>query len=109
MLFVQVPGLSEGRPSVLKGDNVYIRRKCENDIKFEGIVHVVEQNTIFVAPNIKFKDLYKENEKVDIEFTFTRQPLRFCHRALDQLKNRNVTTAMFPQIMEKKIRKVKLK
>lgn len=46
----QVPELAEGRPSVLKGDVVFIRRK-DDDVKFEGVVHIVEQNTIFVAPN----------------------------------------------------------
>ena len=109
MAYFKVPGLSEGRPSVLKGDIVYIRRKLDYGVKFEGIVHTVEQSTIFVAPNIKFKELYQDNEKVDIEFTFTRQPLRFCHRALDQLRTRNISSVMFPEIKEKKPRKIKLK
>lgn len=87
---------------------MYIRRKNDS-VKYEGVIHIVEENTIFVAPNQTFKDTFKPDEKVDIEFTFNRQPLRLSHRALDHLKMRQMTRALFPHLHNQKSRNVKLK
>ena len=55
LLSLEVPGLAENRPSVLKGDRIYIRvygsdKSQEPEKKeYEGIVHEVENTRILVG------------------------------------------------------------
>lgn len=84
----------EGRPSVIRGDSVFIRKLGDN-VKYEGVVHLVEQNKLFVMPNKSFLENYI-NEKVNVEFSFNRYCLRICHRALDQINKRSVGQVLFP-------------
>lgn len=46
----QVPGLSESRPSILRGDELHVRQ-TNADRKYQGIVHLVEENFAFLALN----------------------------------------------------------
>ncbi len=40
--FVQVPGLAENRPSVLRGDHLFVSIKNDpTDIEYKGYVHQV--------------------------------------------------------------------
>lgn len=44
LVLEQVPDLSEGRPSVTRGDKVHVRLKTghgQQDVIYEGIVHEV--------------------------------------------------------------------
>ena len=55
LLSLEVPGLAENRPSVLKGDRIYVRvygsaGSLEPEKKeYEGIVHEVESTRILVG------------------------------------------------------------
>ena len=46
----QIPGLAEGRPSVIKGDHIFVRMKDREgeleDKEYEGFVHVVRLNDV---------------------------------------------------------------
>jgi helicase MOV-10 len=47
--------LAENRPSVLKGDHLYVR-KCGNDLKeYQGFVHEVQQKEVALG----FHDRYE--------------------------------------------------
>lgn len=48
--YFQVPGLAEGRPSIMKGDRVYVREK-QGEVKYEGVVHIVEADAVYLAFN----------------------------------------------------------
>lgn len=70
LLSLEVPGLAENRPSVLKGDRIYVRvygsaSNAEPEKKeYEGIVHEVENTRILVG---FAKDLRKRY-KFELEF-----------------------------------------
>ena len=62
LLSLNVPGLSENRPSLLKGDKIFARvypsAKCTEpeDKEYEGIVHEVLQNQVWVGFSKELKD-----------------------------------------------------
>jgi helicase MOV-10 len=55
LLSLEVPGLAENRPSVLKGDRIYVRVYASSNNpepekkEYEGIVHEVENTRILVG------------------------------------------------------------
>ena len=55
LLSLEVPGLAENRPSVLKGDRIYVRvygsagNQEPEKKEYEGIVHEVENTRILVG------------------------------------------------------------
>ncbi len=62
LLSLEVPGLSEHRPSLLKGDRIFARiypsaKSTEpEDKEYEGIVHEILQNEIWVGFSKELKD-----------------------------------------------------
>lgn len=47
-LTLQVPGLAEARPSVLRGDALYVSRAdgADGDKEWQGVVHIVRQEEV---------------------------------------------------------------
>lgn len=45
----QVEGLAEKRPSVLKGDNVYVCQSGRRSMVYAGVVHVVNEASLYLA------------------------------------------------------------
>lgn len=80
---LQVAGLAEKRPSVLKGDNVYVIQHGRRRPVFAGVVHQVNQASLYLAFDSRFMDIFVDNMKVNVEFEFNRHPMRVSHRALD--------------------------
>lgn len=83
-----VPGLAEGRPSLLIGDRV-ITKFCEKGNKspcYEGFVHEVHAENVLLKFNGEFHNLYR-NDDLDIEFYFNRTPMRRAHQAVDHALN----------------------
>ena len=66
MFFVQVPGLAEGKPSLLVGDQAYVRVESvggQQQIKYDrkeyqGYIHVVERDRIL----LKFSPRYSQQK-----------------------------------------------
>ncbi|XP_071484918.1 putative helicase MOV-10 [Diadema antillarum] len=84
MLKLHVPGLAENRPSVLKGDHLFARFSDKSDTKsYKGYVHFVEQEDVVLGFASEFRNKYVQGRKVDIEFTFSRYPLRNQHHAVE--------------------------
>jgi helicase MOV-10 len=48
-LKLSVPGLSEKRPSVLKGDKIIVKMTNGDDQEYEGFVHEVQNTDILVG------------------------------------------------------------
>lgn len=46
---LQVPGLAEARPSLVRGDSVYVRESETSRVKYQGIVHKVEQASVILG------------------------------------------------------------
>lgn len=97
----EVPGATEGRPSVMKGNRLYIRPSLSNPnavTEYEAVVSSIDGSSVKVRVSDKFKDIYIKGMKFDVRFTFNRVPLMRMHRALDLCKLRNLWNFIFPNI-----------
>jgi helicase MOV-10 len=77
---IYVPTLAEKRPSILRGDSIYVNATHDQGCVHHGYVHFVRLDHIIVsfAHNaIEYELLH------DAQFTFSRTPLRIMHRALE--------------------------
>ena len=79
LLALQVPGLSESRPSVLRGDKVSV---MVSGRKHVGFAHTVERDRVLLSFAKSFHSSYIRGMKVDIEFSFPRTMLRLQHDGL---------------------------
>jgi hypothetical protein len=87
-LVLEVPGLSEKRPSVLKGDSVIVHRPNQASAtvtKYRGYVHTVERDRVCLKFDRRFHASYITNTPVNVEFTFNRMTLRIFHQGIDAL------------------------
>ena len=85
-LKLEVPGLAENRPSVLKGDKIYAQVYTSGKIEpieFEGYVHQIEDSAIIVGFSSKLRNKFVPNMQFNIRFTFNRFPNRNMHRAAE--------------------------
>ncbi|XP_031566340.1 putative helicase mov-10-B.1 [Actinia tenebrosa] len=85
-LVLKVPGLAENRPSVIKGDHLYVRIQDKDgvaeDKEYQGFVHHVELNDVKLKFHQSFHKKYIKGMKVQVRFTFGRTPLKIMHRSL---------------------------
>ncbi|XP_033744522.1 putative helicase MOV-10 [Pecten maximus] len=99
LLRLEVPGLSENRPSVLRGDWLYVRICVEGsnaDREYQGYVHEVRQNEVALGFNKKLMDQYVRGMKFNVRFVFNRLPLRLQHRAVALAKDEGLQDVLFP-------------
>ncbi|PNH11314.1 putative helicase [Tetrabaena socialis] len=75
-LWLQVPGLAENRPSVLKGDRLYVRPSdgSYGSREWEGIVHVVEREQVLLGFDRGFVGggIWMQGRRFDVRFTVNR-------------------------------------
>ena len=53
-LICQVPGVSENRPSVLRGDTLLVYPAGEKGVKYRGYVHSVELDSVKLGFSSKY-------------------------------------------------------
>lgn len=106
---LEVPGLAEKRPSVLKQDVVYLRWQEQPSVQYSALVHEVRSSFIVIGGfnnNFAERLLLAENAGkpyvLDVRFTFSRYPFFVQHRALDlaaivQKDTLDVTSILFPK------------
>ncbi|XP_077973309.1 putative helicase mov-10-B.1 [Styela clava] len=89
-LFLNVPGLAEKRPSVLKGDRLLAKTldMYGNPGKdwYEGYVHGVGQNDVEIQFDKNFHYDYISRMRAYIQFRLNRHPLKMMHRTLTLVK-----------------------
>eukprot|EP01062_Namystynia_karyoxenos_P074489 TRINITY_DN713_c0_g3_i1.p1 TRINITY_DN713_c0_g3~~TRINITY_DN713_c0_g3_i1.p1 ORF type:complete len:1121 (+),score=344.73 TRINITY_DN713_c0_g3_i1:472-3834(+) len=84
LLNIQVPGLAEKRPSVLRGDHITVMTDAAPDRVHQGYVHFVNLDSVSVhfapsmVPCCGTVSLYQHH----VRFSYTRTPLRKQHQAL---------------------------
>lgn len=106
-LTLEVPGLAEGRPSLLLGDRVIVKYAGQRSSpKYEGFIHEIRAAEILLKFNNDFHDSY-EHQYVDAQFYFNRTPLRRCHQAIEHALNMDEET-IFPKKVEEKEPLVKM-
>ncbi|KAL3852404.1 hypothetical protein ACJMK2_016055 [Sinanodonta woodiana] len=82
-LGLKVPGLAEGRPSVLLGDKILLTDPTDPDGPcFEGFVHEVLSDEVLLKFNPEFQKSYTGKD-YNVQFTFNRGSMRRCHQAVD--------------------------
>ncbi|XP_061656428.1 putative helicase mov-10-B.1 isoform X2 [Syngnathoides biaculeatus] len=96
LLILKVPGLSENRPSVLRGDRLLIYPKGETRHKYAGYVHSVQQDSVKLGFDSKFLENFAEGLKFNVEFTCNRLPLRLQHRAVQNATEFKLEKVLFP-------------
>ncbi|XP_048873880.1 putative helicase mov-10-B.1 isoform X2 [Brienomyrus brachyistius] len=98
LLVLDVPGLAENRPSLLRGDCI-LASKAENNgplIKYRGYVHVVELNKVLLGFSEKLLRSFIINMKFNVQFTISRLLLRLQHRAVHLAVLTNLEKVLFP-------------
>ncbi|KAI8503673.1 hypothetical protein Bbelb_186440 [Branchiostoma belcheri] len=87
-LSLTVPGLAEGRPSVLIGDKVVLTAPGAGDCSpsYEGYVHEVLREEVLLKFHQDFHSSY-DGEPYNVFFMFNRSTLRRCHQAVNFAHN----------------------
>jgi helicase MOV-10 len=80
-LTLEVDGLAENRPSLLKGDHLFVSYEDEGH-EYKGYVHRVLKETVWLKFHSSFHKNFLPGRKYNIRFTFNRLPQRLQHRAL---------------------------
>ncbi|XP_053100870.1 helicase MOV-10 isoform X2 [Hemicordylus capensis] len=100
LLVLKVPGVAENRPSVLRGDHLFVtlaeKRGQQPIVQYEGYVHAVELEKVKLGFSRKLLSYFIDNMKFDVTFTFNRLPLRVQHRAADLALKRQLQNLLFP-------------
>uniref|UniRef100_A0A8C1D6B3 RNA helicase n=1 Tax=Cyprinus carpio carpio TaxID=630221 RepID=A0A8C1D6B3_CYPCA len=100
-LGLKLPGVSENRPSVLRGDHLLLTKSEEvsfsNVTKYKGYVHKVELDRVKLGFSRRFLDqVYLDKMKFRVEFTVNRLPLRLQHRAVHMAVQHKLRDVLFP-------------
>ncbi|XP_051889853.1 RNA helicase Mov10l1 isoform X2 [Pristis pectinata] len=84
-LVLEVPGLVEGRPSIVIGDQIILKNSyyTQTEVQYSGFVTKVCDNELMLKFNSAFVQTYG-GEPVDVEFTYNRVSARRCHLAVEQ-------------------------
>nr|CAD7574824.1 unnamed protein product [Timema californicum] len=100
---LEVPGLAEKRPSVVKGDKVLVR-VCFNEdlvstIQYEGVVAEVRETVVWLSGFDNALLIQLENDPTlhfDVKFVFSRYPIYVMHRALELLEQEGLKNLVYP-------------
>ena len=76
-------GLAERRPSVLKGDSVFIWVPGTQDVEYEGYVQDVLRDAAWLQLNPCFEDATRGVPEFNVRFSFSRIQFRRMHSAID--------------------------
>ncbi|XP_042348310.1 putative helicase mov-10-B.2 [Plectropomus leopardus] len=96
LLILEVPGVSENRPSVLRGDSLLAYPTEEKQVKYRGYVHSVQRDTVKLGFNSKLLDRFIDNMKFNVEFTVNRLTVRVQHRAAELAATFRLGQVLFP-------------
>ncbi|NXJ88725.1 SDE3 helicase, partial [Corythaixoides concolor] len=100
LLVLDVPGVAENRPSVLKGDHLFANLSSERDrsplVRYKGYVHGVELEKVRLGFSSKLQKKFVNKLRFDVTFTFSRLPLQVQHRAAALAMQRGLSSLLFP-------------
>ncbi|XP_069798041.1 putative helicase MOV-10 isoform X2 [Narcine bancroftii] len=99
LLVLKVPGVSENRPSVLRGDHLLVSKSDSQRppvVLYRGYVHHVELEKVKLGFSLKLLDDFITNMKFNVSFTFNRFSLQMQHRAAELAKKTGLMKVLFP-------------
>ncbi|XP_022239290.1 RNA helicase Mov10l1-like isoform X1 [Limulus polyphemus] len=106
-LALHVPGLAEGRPSVLLGDKVILSSPVlEEELLYEGFVHEVLKDEVLLKFHSSFHSNYND-EVYNVSFALSRTALRRCHQAVFMISELPANV-LFPSVLHLKNPQVQL-
>uniref|UniRef100_A0A669ER19 RNA helicase n=1 Tax=Oreochromis niloticus TaxID=8128 RepID=A0A669ER19_ORENI len=83
LLVLEVPGVAENRPSVLRGDKLLVCPVGEPGVKYCGYVHSVQLDSVRLGFSSQLLSRFLDGMKFSVEFTINRLTLRLQHRAAE--------------------------
>ncbi|XP_054905535.1 putative helicase mov-10-B.1 [Poeciliopsis prolifica] len=104
LLVLEVPGVSENRPSVLRGDSLLVYPQGEKIVKYRGYVHSVQLDSVKLGFASELLNRYMKGKdfsliegiKFNVEFTLNRLIVRLQHRAAEFAKSHKLSSVLFP-------------
>uniref|UniRef100_A0A3Q3WG00 RNA helicase n=1 Tax=Mola mola TaxID=94237 RepID=A0A3Q3WG00_MOLML len=96
LLVLEVPGVSENRPSVLRGDSLLVYPAEKEKVKYRGYVHSVQLDSVKLGFSSQLLDFFVDNLKFNVEFTINRLTLRVQHRAAELAVKFRLGEVLFP-------------
>ncbi|KAM8795940.1 helicase MOV-10 [Eudromia elegans] len=100
LLVLDVPGVAENRPSVLRGDHLLANVSSEREhsplVLYKGYVHAVELERVKLGFSSRLQRKFLSNLRFDVTFTFNRLPLQVQHRAAALAMRRGLAHVLFP-------------
>jgi len=95
-LFLKVPGLSENRPSILRGDAV-LARPSWSTVDYKGYAHRVEKDGVALKFSRDLHNRFVTGTKFHISFSFRRSNLRAMHQGVSEPVIHPAETRMTPE------------
>jgi len=95
---LEVPGLAEGRPSLMRGDRLLLISHKRSSY-YEGYTYAVREHDILFKMNERLHSTAMDGLSFDVSFMSSRTPFRRCHQAICQFEtNPSIKIAAFPQM-----------
>lgn len=83
-LSLEVLGLAEKRPSLISGDYIVARHAGSNDRPYQGFIHKVEADEIFLKFDDSFHNAHHDRNKYDASFTYNRLNMRRQYKSVHE-------------------------
>ncbi|CAI5647581.1 unnamed protein product [Oreochromis niloticus] len=96
LLVLEVPGVAENRPSVLRGDKLLVYPVGEPGVKYCGYVHSVQLDSVRLGFSSQLLSRFLDGMKFSVEFTINRLTLRLQHRAAELASSHRLGSVLFP-------------
>ncbi|KAI5644922.1 AAA domain-containing protein [Phthorimaea operculella] len=95
-LAIEIKGLSEKRPSLIKGDRAIVQDIWDTSAtKYEGYIHAIRGDLVLMKFNQHFHEIYNGSD-VSLEFHFNRSIYRRAHQAINLAISNLGAEILFP-------------
>ncbi|KAG8096036.1 hypothetical protein GUJ93_ZPchr0013g37662 [Zizania palustris] len=83
-LSLEVPGLAEKRPSLVHGDYILVRYAGIDARPYQGFIHKVEADEIFLKFDNQFHLAHHDRNQYDVSFKYNRLNMRRLYKAIHE-------------------------
>lgn len=99
---LEVPGLAEKRPSLIKGDLVYVRVKRHDGSfetkSYEGIIFRVLESVVWICGfSHELTESFHNRLRFDVQFVYNRYPIFIMQKGLKLLTRYILDEVIFPR------------
>ncbi|WIA14327.1 hypothetical protein OEZ85_002857 [Tetradesmus obliquus] len=99
LLALQVPGLAEARPSVMRGDALYVTVAGDSSREYQGFVHMVRKEEVLLRFSQRFHgNVFLPGRLFNVRFSIKRTGFVFMHEALD-VAQRGLVAGARPELL----------